>query len=208
MELAVVKSSEAAGALLDPLRARIVEEAGQPVSAAEVARRLGQPRQKVNYHVRQLAEVGVLEPAGEVRKGNMFEKRYRATARSYVLAPQLLGSLAPGREAPADRFSADALLALFARSMGELIQVRSEAAEQGRRVSTLSIEADVGFESAEQRAEFARALESAITDVVGRFTAPPRAVSGSTPRPFRLVIGCHPRPPEVEMSADSEGGSA
>lgn len=194
MQIDVLTSPAAAGALLAPLRARIVEEADEPVSAADLARRLGQPRQKISYHVRQLADAGLLEPAGEARKGNLLEKRYRATARSYVLAPQLLGNLAPGGEASPDRFSADALLVLLARSLGELSRVRTEAANEGKRLSTLSIESDLGFESAEQRAGFARALEEAVTDVVARFSSPSDPSSDSGPRPFRLVIGCHPLP--------------
>lgn len=196
MQIDVLTSPAAAGALLDPLRTRIVEEADEPVSAADLARRLGQPRQKVSYHVRQLADVGILEPAGEARKGNLLEKRYRATARSYVLAPQLLGNLAPGAEAPPDRFSADALLALLARSLGELARVRAEAAGEGKRLSTLSIESELGFESAAQRARFARALEEAVTDVVARFSSPVGPSPDSDPRPFRLVVGCHPVPRE------------
>lgn len=198
MEIDVLTSPAAAGAILDPLRTRIVAEADEPVSAADLARRLGQPRQKVNYHVHQLADVGLLKPAGEARKGNLLEKRYQATARSYLLAPRLLGTLAPGGGTPADRFSADALLGLLARSIDELSRVREEATEGGRRFSTLSMHAEVAFESAEQRAAFARALEEAVTGVVARFSSTASRGTDSGPGPFRLLIGCHPMPADAE----------
>ncbi len=67
--------------------------AREPICAAELARRLALPRQRVNYHVRELERAGFLRPAGRQRKRNWIEQRYVATARSYVLSPEILGPL-------------------------------------------------------------------------------------------------------------------
>lgn len=81
--------------LLDPLRMRILVQAREPLSASAIADRLGLPRQRVNYHVRKLAEQRLLIRAGRLRKRNMVEQRYIATARAYVIDHALLGPLAP-----------------------------------------------------------------------------------------------------------------
>jgi DNA-binding transcriptional ArsR family regulator len=194
----VVQDASRAAALLDPLRLRIVEALRQPDSAAGIARRLRLPRQKVNYHVRELARAGYLRRAGQRRVRSMIERRYVATAQAYVLAPSLLGALAADRGRIEDAFSLAYLLALTARVQTDLTRVQDLAQEQGKRVTTLSISTKFRFESAEQRAEFARALQNAIVDVVGRFASPDRRSDGSKGegRPFRLVLGCYPAPPE------------
>jgi DNA-binding transcriptional ArsR family regulator len=60
-----VEEARRAELLLHPLRQRILSEAREASTAAEIARRVGLPPQKVNYHVRTLAAAGFLHPAGE-----------------------------------------------------------------------------------------------------------------------------------------------
>ncbi|NIW64102.1 MAG: helix-turn-helix domain-containing protein, partial [Gemmatimonadetes bacterium] len=153
-----IEEAEKAELLLHPLRQRILSEAREPATAAEIARRVGLPAQKVNYHVRTLAEAGFLRPAGEGRKRNLIEKPYRASARSYLLLPRVLGEMSPGTLSEADRFSAAYLLHLSALLQDELGAWLDADAGVEERVPTLSIEAEVRFVSAEQRAAFAEAL--------------------------------------------------
>src|SRR5688500_9580455 len=106
-EIQTVTQPERAAALLQhPLRRRILLEARTPASASELARRLNQPRQRLNYHVKQLARHGFLRLESRRRKRNMEERRYVAAARAFVLAPQLLGALGATPESAADAFSA------------------------------------------------------------------------------------------------------
>src|SRR6202047_5290914 len=77
-----------AAALLHPLRLRILESLREPDSAAGVARPRGIARQKVNYHMRELARTHFLERAGQRRRRNMIERRYWTTARGYILSPE------------------------------------------------------------------------------------------------------------------------
>ena len=210
-----------ASVLLHPLRLRVLEEAREAASATEIAGRLGEARQKVNYHVRELARAGFLRPAEQRRRGNLIEQRYVATARSYLLAPQVVGALDAGRgvrtgaaERAADRASADHLLALTARAQSEVAAVRDTAAAAGKRLATLSLSADLAFTSAVQRNAFAEALRDAVADLVGRFSvAVPEAPGEGAepaagrprPRPFRLVLACYPlprRPGSAPGSAD------
>jgi DNA-binding transcriptional ArsR family regulator len=201
---ALLDSAPSATAVLHPLRRRILESLGEPDSAAGLARRLRLPRQRLNYHVRELARVGLLRRAGRRRKRNMIEQCYVATARTYALSPDLLGRIGADPRRVEDTLSAAYLLALASQLQGELGRASREAAAQGKRLTTLSVNSEFRFESAEQRAQFARALEKAVVDVVGRLASPARRADG-TPgpgRPYRLVLGCYPIPPR-RASAES-----
>jgi hypothetical protein len=74
--------------------------------------------------------------------------------------------------------------------------VLTDAARQGKRVATLSISTEIRFAGPEQRARFARALQRAITHVVGRYAGPSNTAEGepAAGRLFRLVVGCYPPP--------------
>jgi DNA-binding transcriptional ArsR family regulator len=110
----LVRDMNRATALLDPLRLRILDALREPDSASGLARRFGLPRQKMNYHIRELARAHFLERAGQRRRRNMIERRYRATAQAYVLSPELLGRMGLPREHTEDAFSAAYLLGLMA----------------------------------------------------------------------------------------------
>lgn len=188
-EIAAVGDRRQAAVLLaHPLRPRIVALAAEPASASELAARLGLPRQRVNYHVRQLAKARFLRRAGQVRKRNLIEQRYVATARAYVLAPEVLGPLAADRASAEDAFSAARLVALAAEAQADVSHAVAAAAGEGKRLATLSMAADIRFESAGQREAFTHALQSAVVDVIARHTSPASAPA----RPYRLVVGCYP----------------
>lgn len=209
----MIHDAERAAALLHPLRRRILESLREPDSAAGLARRLHLPRQKVNYHVRELARGRFLERAGRRRKRNMIEQRYVARARGYIFAPELLGRLGAGRRQVEDTFSAAYLLALSAQLQSELGRASHEAAAQKKRLATLSLASEMRFESAEQRAGFARALHRAVLDAIARHASPARLKDGQPGpgRPYRLILGCYPIPPNAKQddpAADRENSGS
>jgi hypothetical protein len=198
-EVECVTNVERASTLLHPLRLEILERARSPLSASEIAAGMGLPRQKVNYHVRELHRADFLRKAGRRRKRNLYEQRYIATASRYLLAPELLGPVQADWRKVEDRLSAAYLLSLSARLQDDLSRVLREAEQQQKRVSTLSLDADLRFESPEQRERFALALRDALARVVAEHTSPDRQHDG-TPgpgRPYRLMVGCYPVPPEA-----------
>ncbi|HEY1253067.1 MAG TPA: helix-turn-helix domain-containing protein [Thermoanaerobaculia bacterium] len=208
-----IHSARRASALLNPMRLRLLRLAQEPASATELARRLSLPRQRVNYHVRELARAGFLRPAGRRRRRNWIEQRYVATARSYVLSPEILGALAPDWRTIEDTASADYLLALSEQVRLDVSRAEQEARGRGQRVGTLSFKSQFRFDSSEQRAEFANALRQAVVEVIARHTSPDRSASGSIRpgrgRSYRLVLGCYPVPhrqetPGAEPEAEGE----
>jgi DNA-binding transcriptional ArsR family regulator len=199
----LVASMGRASALLHPLRLRILDALREPDSAAGLARRFRLPRQKMNYHVRELARAHFLERAGQRRRRNMIERRYRTTAQGYVLSPELLGRMGLPREHAEDVLSAAYLLGRMAVAQAELVYASREAATQHKRLTTLSVSAELRFESAEQRAKFAAELQRSIIDVIGRFASPHTMADGSAGagRPYRLLLGCYPIPPKPTEDA-------
>src|SRR5580693_8191153 len=106
----IVQSPEKAAVLLQPGRLSLVRQLGQPGTAAGLARKLGVPRQKLNYHLRELEREGFLELVEERRKGNCMERVVRAAAREFLIAPQ------PGDRVTADRVAADRFSAAYLAS--------------------------------------------------------------------------------------------
>jgi len=113
-----------------------------------------------------------------------------ASARAYVVSPAALGPAAADPDAVADRLSAGYLLAVAGRAVREVGGLLRGAGAAGKRLPTLSVEADVRFASAADRAAFATDLAACVRDLAARYH------DGSAPqgRWYRLVALSHPRP--------------
>jgi len=195
--VSLVAETPRAAALLKPLRLRILAHAREPASATTIAGALGLSRQSVNYHVRQLARAGFLRRAGRQRKRGLVEQKYVVSARAFLLAPEVLGPMGPEAAHETDKLSTAYLLTLAARMQQEAGRAAREARAQGRRLPVFTIDSEFRFESAEQRARFARALTDAITKVIADHTSPsdPQDRKPATRR-YRLALGCYPLPLE------------
>jgi predicted ArsR family transcriptional regulator len=183
--LEVVRGAATASVMLQKTRRLMLARLTEPHSAAGLARKLGLPRQRLNYHLRELEREGLVQCVEERRKGNCTERLMRATARSFVISPEALGATAAQA---ADRFSASYLVGTAARTIRDLAQLEARARTQGKRLATLAIEAEVRFPTAQARAAFAEELAAAVAALVARYH------DDETPggRRFRLAVGVHP----------------
>jgi DNA-binding transcriptional ArsR family regulator len=191
LDVEVIDDPAAAVAALDPVRARLLAALAEPASAATLATRLGLPRQRVNYHLRALEGHGLVRLVGERRWGGLTERLLAATAASYVVSPAALGQAATDPARTADRLSAQYLIALAARIVGEVGELAGRAQEQDRRLATLALDTQVRFRSAAERAAFTAELATAVTDLAARYHDP-AAPDGRT---HRVVVVAHPLPP-------------
>ncbi len=205
-DLECIEDAARASTLLSPLRLRLVGLARAPRSTTELAAEVGMPRQRVHYHVRELARAGLLRRAGRRQRRGFSEQRWLASARTFLLAPEVLGEIRPGPRSVDDRASAHYLLALAARTQSEVARAAREAAAQEKSIATLSLSADLRFESAAQRERFAKALRDAFAEVVAAHSSPASRDDGSPApgRPFRLVAACHPVPPDPHAPFGTE----
>lgn len=183
--------------MLHPLRQRMLAELAEPDSSAGLARRLGLPRQRVNYHVRQLEQQGLVEPAGERRRGNFTERLVRATARSYLIDPAALGRLSAEPGDVADKASAAYLVAAAARVVREVADLRDKAAASGRPVPTLTLQTEIRFASPARQLAFAREL----TEAVARLTTKYHSAGAPNGRAFRVLAGSWPAPAPARGTA-------
>jgi DNA-binding transcriptional ArsR family regulator len=188
-DVAVIEDPVAAGVSLDPMRSRLLAALVEPRSATALATAVGLPRQKVNYHLRELEKHGLVELVEERRKGNMTERVLRATAASYVISPAVLKEVAPDPDRAPDRLSARWLLALAARLVRDVGALITGATKAGRPVATFGIDGEVRFASPRERAAFAADLAEAVTNLVSRY-------HDDDGRAYRLVVAVHPVPHE------------
>jgi predicted ArsR family transcriptional regulator len=149
---------------ISTLQRRLLDELDEPESAAGLAARLGLPRQKVNYHLRELERDGLVELVEERRRRGFVERRLRSTAR--------------------DRFSSAYLVRAASRLADDVATLRRAAAEADQPLLTLTAETEIRFESPAELKAFARDL----TRLVAKYDRPELAQS----RSYRAVVGLHP----------------
>lgn len=195
--LQIIRNPEAAAVALDPVRSRLLAELARPASAATLAARVGLARQKVNYHLKALEAHGLVAEASRKKWGGLTERLLVATAASYVVAPEALGPAAvdPGRTA--DRLSASYLVALAARVIREVGGLMGAARDTGKRMPTLSLDVEIRFRSAAERAAFSRELAQAVAGLAAKYHDE-KAPGG---RPHRLLVLAHPMPHEQVKEA-------
>ncbi|MGY0023134.1 ArsR/SmtB family transcription factor [Streptomyces sp. cg35] len=190
LDVTVIEDPAAAAVSLDPTRARLLAELAEgPASAAMLAPKVGLPRQKVNYHLKALEKHGLVELAGERRKGNVTERLMRASAASYVISPGALGAVQPDPDRARDQLSAHWLLALAARLVRDVGALLTGAARARKRLATFALDGEVRFASAADRAAFVTELTQGVDALIRKYHAAD-AVAG---RDHRLVIALHPK---------------
>lgn len=177
-----------AAAALDPVRARLLAElADAPASAAGLAARVDLSRQQVNYHLKTLEAHGLVELAEVRMHGGITERLVRATAASYVVSPAAIAEDGARPDDVADRMSARYLIALAGRIMREVGSLARKADATGRRFPTFTVDTEIRFRSAADRAAFADELTASVLDLVARY-------HHDHGRPHRLVVAAHPKP--------------
>jgi DNA-binding transcriptional ArsR family regulator len=142
----------------------------QPDSASGLARRLGLPRQRVNYHLRALERGGFLELHATQRRRGLSERVLRVPAEA------------------ADRFSSLYLVAVASRLLDDVAALRAGAEREKKKLATLALEVDVRFRSAADRAAFAAEL----TETLARLAARYHDASAAGGRAHRFVVAGHP----------------
>ena len=187
-QVAVVRDSGQGAALLDPMRVALLERLVEPGSSSSLARDLGLPRQRVNYHLRELEKAGFVELVEERRRGNCVERLVKATARTYLISRDVLGALGSTPDEQQDRFSASYLMAAAGRLLRDLSEHTAGAAAARKRVATLTLETEIRFASAEERTAFAEELSTAIARIAAKY----HHAGASGGRTCRLIVGAYP----------------
>jgi hypothetical protein len=115
-------------------------------------------------------------------------------AASYVASPAALGRVAADPARGRDRLSATYAIALAARVIREVSQLFNLSRKMGKHLATLSIDTEIRFRSAEERAAFSGELTQAITELAARY----HDASAPGGRLHRLVVVSHPLPRNLQ----------
>jgi DNA-binding transcriptional ArsR family regulator len=181
-------TAQAASLFAHPLRLKLLECLCQPDSASGLARRLGMPRQVLNYHLKALELAGVVELVEERPARGMKERVLRATAQSYLISPEALGAVEPDPNRLRDRFSWAYLVAAAAKIVRDLAILRRRADRAGQRLATFTLETEVRFASAGDRDAFTRELAANIAELAVKYHDD-HAPKG---RLIRFLLGAYP----------------
>jgi len=190
VDVEVIDDPAAAAVALEPVRSRLLAELSKPASAAALAARLGIARQKVNYHLRALEAHRLVRVAGTRQWGGLIERILVASAGSYVVSPGAMGPAAADPARAKDRLSASYLIALAARAVREVGALLHGAEATGKALATLSVDTEIRFRSATERAAFTQELTEAVTRLAARY----HDASAPDGRPHRLVVLAYPTP--------------
>lgn len=198
--LRIVRRPDQAQALLHPERRRLLEALSLgPDSASGLARRLGDSRQRLNYHLRLLEEAGQVELAEERWKGSKPERVMRLVARHYVLDPAATESVGVDPEDVGDRFSATYLVALASRALRELAELLDRVKGKGARLATASVNTSVRVGSPAAFNRFQCDLARAVAQVVAKHHE-----ERGEGRWFRVVAGAYPGPRPSRESEETD----
>lgn len=163
----------------------------------------------MNYHLKTLERHGLVELAGERRKGNVTERLMRATAASYVISPLALAAVQPDPDRFRDQLSARWLLALGARLVRDVGTLITGATKARKRLATYALDGEVTFASAAERAAFIEELTAGVGALISKY----HDGDATGGRPHRIVVAVHPtvRPetaaaPVVADGADPVAG--
>lgn len=192
--ISIIDRTEPAAALLSPVRLEILKLLREPDSAANIARRLDLPRQRVSYHVRALKDADLLRDVGRRRKGNFVEKLVQSTGRYYLIAPQALGELGANLDAAQDRFSSAYLVGMVAEAIRDVCTLRQRADHEGKKLATLSLETEVNFLDPAAQNAFAEELATCMTRLTKKYHHK-GSLGGRT---FRFMLAGYPALPRED----------
>jgi DNA-binding transcriptional ArsR family regulator len=185
----IIEETERAQVLLHPGRLRLLENLQQPRSAAALARHLGLPRQRVNYHLRELEAQQLVELVEERKKGSVTERIYRRTGQGYAISTAALGRLGATPGDIQDRFSAAYQVAMASQAIRDLSSLQQGAEKAGKKLPTFALEVNVRFASAASRAAFAEELAQCVAELTRKYHQE-QAPKG---RDFHFYLGAYPK---------------
>ncbi|WP_406047655.1 helix-turn-helix domain-containing protein [Kribbella sp. NBC_00889] len=180
--LGYVEEPEKLRVALSPIRRRLLELLREPSSATQLAATLGLPRQRMNYHLRELEKAGLIELVEERRRRGFTERILRAKAATLVVDPAVMGHAFTDIQ---DQFAAEHLVDVAAGTVRDVARMQSAADADGKRLLTFTLEAEVRFAEPGDVHRFTDALTEAVRRTIEQFDT-------ESGRPYRLIAGGHP----------------
>lgn len=190
--LRIISDFEVAAQILNLERQELLDLLKEEHSASSLSRITHRPRQQINYHLHELEKRGFLKHVEDRKRGNCIERVLIRTNDTIYFSPEILGKLAPAPEHEPDKLSASYLLASAVKIIRDLGKIIPKANAAKKKIATLTLTADVNFETPEDRAKFA----TEVTDALARITT---KYNKETPnsRKFTFMFGAYPAESET-----------
>ncbi len=187
-----IEGVEQAVELLKPIRLEMMKRLDEPRTCPELAEFFHDSPQKIYYHMKALEKAGLVDKVEERRVRGVVEGYYQAKARSYWLAPSLVGKVG-GQRLTQDQTSLRFLLSL-AEELHEDIGHLGQRSEGGEHVSSLGLSAHVHLPEGERRAEFLADVRTMFEALARKYgMAQDHAEGDNEVSNFRLILACYPQ---------------
>jgi DNA-binding transcriptional ArsR family regulator len=184
-----VESMDQALTLLKPLRIELLKRMDEPRTCPELAGYFDETPQKIYYHVKALERAGLVEKTAERRVRGTVEGYYQAKARSYWLAPRLVGELG-GQRLTQDQMSLHFLLSLAAEVHDDIGRLTSRAEQE---IPSLGLSAQIVLPDGNKRADFLKEVQTIFQDLARKYGSQDDDKAAASEQMFRLVLACYPK---------------
>lgn len=166
-ETFTIQSLDQAAALLNPLRVEILARLKEPHSAAEVARQLKETPQRINYHLKALERVGLVERAGTRQVRNLVEVLYQSIARTFLLAESLPLSH-QGMQKLKDQSALQHLIH-HAEQIKKDALILMERSEEEEIIPSASVQMKITLQGEEQRRKFLQEYVDQVKRLIQKY---------------------------------------
>jgi DNA-binding transcriptional ArsR family regulator len=180
-----VRDADTLQALAHPIRVQVLEALREPASAASVARRMGLPRQKVNYHLKELERAGLVARVEERRVGNFVESVYRAVARTFLVSPEVAWADPRRMETLRSQHSLETLVLLGERLQRDAAGLLDRAAFDSEEIASASAVAEARFANETDREAFFNEYVRMTARLLEQY-------GNKEGAPYRIVLAAYP----------------
>jgi DNA-binding transcriptional ArsR family regulator len=190
-DVCYIEDLDQAMTLLKPQRLDILRRLDEPRTCPELADFFDESAQKIYYHVKALENAGLVQKVEERRVRGAVEGYYCAVARSYWLAPKLIGQIGSARQSR-DQASLRVLLGLAEEVIEDTGKLGS-ASTLGSEVPSLSLSAHIYLPDAQRRGDFLREVQTTFQQLAQKYGLPEDDIIVTDDQGFRLVLMCYPK---------------
>lgn len=153
-------------ALSNVYRIRVLEAFGEKAATAkQISDCLREPHAKVNYHIKALVKVGILEPAGENIRMGIVEKYYQPVARTFQFDSSAM-NMGDLKTKPAVDYASVAAFEKVFKQFYDSIELRERIS--ANRITNIP---DVHLTESEAKALFSE-LDQLIHEYAARYKEP------------------------------------
>ena len=182
MAITYLDSPDRVRVALTPVRRDLLKRLRTPSSASQLAAELELPRQRLNYHLKELEKAGLIELVEQRQRRGCVERILRTRPGALVIDPTVVtGEFTKIH----DQYAAEHLVGVAATTVRDVARMQTGAAQADKRLLTFTLETEVRFAQPSDVHAFTEELAAAMEQVVKRYDR-----AGG--RPYRMVALGHP----------------